>query len=260
MMAAAAPRRPTLRYAWAVGAALMCAGLIALGCWQLWRLQWKLALIDRVDRRVHAAAVAAPGPDRWPQLTAETDEYRRVRVDGRWLPELATRVQASTELGSGFWLLTPLCRADGSIVLVNRGFVEPAAADRKPAPPRHAPGDACSGATPAPASVSGLLRMSEPGGGFLRHNDPAGNRWYSRDVAAIASARGLRQVAPYFIDADASAADGAPGQPVGGLTVISFHNNHLVYALTWFALALMSGGACVLILRDKWKRKNGERD
>jgi surfeit locus 1 family protein len=41
---------------------------------------------------------------------------------------------------------------------------------------------------------------------------------------------------------DQEAAD-APDQPVGGLTVITFHNSHLVYAITWYALALMVAGA-----------------
>jgi surfeit locus 1 family protein len=88
------------------------------------------------------------------------------------------------------------------------------------------------------------LRISEPGGGFLRHNDPAGNRWYSRDVAAIAASHGLAGAAPYFVDA-ARGQDpaGAPDHPTGGLTVISFPNTHLVYALTWYALALMVAGA-----------------
>jgi len=54
-------------------------------------------------------------------------------------------------------------------------------------------------------------------------------------------------VAPFFIDADATPNPG--GLPVGGLTVISFPNNHLVYALTWFTLALMLAGAGAQRLR-----------
>ncbi|PMW08503.1 Surfeit locus 1 family protein, partial [Pseudomonas sp. GW456-11-11-14-TSB2] len=86
------------------------------------------------------------------------------------------------------------------------------------------------------ATVTGLLRLTEPKGAFLRYNDPGTNRWYSRDVSAISTARGLGPVAPYFIDADAGPAATAP---VGGLTVERFTNNHLVYGLTWFALAVM---------------------
>jgi surfeit locus 1 family protein len=87
--------------------------------------------------------------------------------------------------------------------------------------------------------VTGLLRISEPHGGFLRRNDPKSSRWYSRDVAAIAAVHGLSPTltAPYFIDADATPNPG--GLPVGGLTVIAFPNSHLVYALTWYGLALL---------------------
>jgi surfeit locus 1 family protein len=233
------------------GAALLLAGLglllfvlfAGLGTWQVYRLQWKLALIARVESRVHAAPVAPPPPARWAQVTAASDEYRHVRLAGTFLYEYTTAVQALSELGSGYWLLTPLCTADGQIVLVNRGFVPAAQGGPKHYPARKAAGAACPAAG-TPAALTGLLRISEPGGGFLRHNDPAGNRWYSRDVQAIAAAHGLGNVAPYFVDA-AKGQDpaGAPDHPVGGLTVISFPNSHLVYAITWYALALMAAAA-----------------
>ncbi|NKI72212.1 SURF1 family protein [Collimonas pratensis] len=234
-------------------AVLLFAGFFALGSWQLKRLQWKLDLIQRVDARVHAPAVKAPGPQQWPHITAESDEYRHVSVSGNYLYALTTRVQAATELGGGYWLLTPLRSADGSTVLVNRGFV-----------PTATPESVVVVAESAPVVVNGLLRISEPGGGFLRHNDPAGNRWYSRDVQAIAAARGLDRVAPYFVDAEAvrqpAAQEIGDGlRPVAGLTVIAFHNSHLVYALTWYALALMVAGACYWVVREERKlpRKDG---
>jgi surfeit locus 1 family protein len=243
----AGPRRRPFAtlLALALCAAIAFAGFAALGTWQLYRLQWKLALIERVNQRVHAAAVPAPGPDRWPHITAESDEYRHVRVTGSFLYDRSTKVQASTELGGGYWLLTPLREADGNVVLVNRGFIRADATD----PMQHA------GTAPAVSTVTGLLRISEPGGGFLRHNNPAANRWYSRDVQAIAAARGLSHVAPYFIDADVNQ-ETATDAPVGGLTVIAFHNSHLVYALTWYALALMVAGACVLVVRDERRRRD----
>ncbi|HEY4068349.1 MAG TPA: SURF1 family protein [Burkholderiaceae bacterium] len=215
----------------------MFLGFVALGTWQVERRAWKLELIARVDARVHAPAVAAPEPARWPQVDAASDEYRHVRVVGRFIDAAATRVQAVSELGAGFWLLTPLRQPDGRIVLVNRGFIAP------DAPPTPAP--------PTPVEVTGLLRMSEPGGGFLRRNDPGANRWYSRDVGAIAAARGLNQVAPFFIDADAAPAGASPHDPVGGLTVIAFHNNHLVYAITWYTLALMVAAGAWRLLREE---------
>ena len=229
----------------AVIAAALFTGLVALGTWQVYRLQWKLALIERVEQRVHAPATPAPGPAQWPQISAANDEYRHVSVSGTYLYEQTVKTQAVTELGAGFWVLTPLRTADGNIFLINRGYI----------PERATPS---SGAPGEVLTVSGLLRISEPGGGFLRHNDPAVNRWYSRDVQAIAAQHKLAPVAPYFIDAAAGklakpATDPALTEPVGGLTVISFHNNHLVYALTWYALALMVAGAAFWLRREERK-------
>ncbi|MDX8463327.1 SURF1 family protein [Mesorhizobium humile] len=200
---------------------------LGLGIWQLERRVWKLDLIARVDQRIHAPVVDAPGPQDWSGLSASDYEYRHVRLTGRFEGGANTLVQAVTELGGGYWVLTPMRDDRGFTVLVNRGFVPQ---ERKAEFERENAGFA------ATATVDGLLRISEPRGGFLRSNDPAANRWYSRDVAAIAKARGLAEVAPYFIDAEAS---GAAGWPRGGLTVVTFRNSHLVYALTWFALAAM---------------------
>lgn len=220
------------------------AVLISLGVWQVHRLAWKRDLIERVEKRVHATPVAAPGREQWPLVNRANSEYLRVTIEGRFLHDRETLVQAVTERGGGFWVLTPL-ETDGFTVLINRGFVPPPLRD-----PASRPQGQIEGVT----TVTGLLRLSEPGGGYLRTNQPTEDRWFSRDVAAIAAARGLTDVAPYFIDAEASSPviDGAP---VGGLTVIAFSNNHLQYALTWFALAGMVAAGAALVLRHEWRSR-----
>ena len=216
-----------------LGTAVMCSVLVALGVWQLQRRAWKLDLIARVEQRVHAPAESAPAFDAAVQVAR--DEYRHVQVQGRFLYAASTQVQALTELGPGYWLLTPLQRPDGSLVLVNRGYV----------PAHWVETDRDT----SERTLTGLLRMSEPGGAFLRANDAAQNRWTSRDVQAIAKARGLARVAPYFIDLDAGTQTRSAA-PVAGLTVLHFANNHLGYALTWFALALMAAGGAWIVLRS----------
>uniref|UniRef100_UPI00313B2D6D SURF1 family protein n=1 Tax=Inquilinus sp. OTU3971 TaxID=3043855 RepID=UPI00313B2D6D len=211
-----------------VAALAVFLGLIALGVWQVERRAWKLDLIARVDQRVAAEAVAPPGPSGWARVDADQDEYRHVRVSGRFLNDREAQVVASTVKGSGYWVLTPLQTEGGTVVLVNRGFVPTENRD---------PATRAAGQVEGPVTVTGLLRITEPKGGFLRSNAPSEERWYSRDVAAIAAARGLTNVAPYFIDADATPNPG--GLPIGGLTVIAFPNSHLVYALTWFGLAAL---------------------
>ena len=172
--------------------------------------------------------MAAPGPDRWDAVNAKNDAYRRVIASGTFRHDRETLVQAVTERGAGYWVVTPL-ETPGFTLLVNRGFVPK---DRREAKARAA------GNVAGPVTVTGLLRVTEPGGAFLRSNDPVAGRWFSRDVAAIAQAKGLGRVAPYFVDADASPNPG--GYPLGGLTVVRFRDHHMVYALTWFALCALS--------------------
>ncbi len=153
-----------------------------------------------------------------------------------------------TDLGGGFWVLTPLETKGRYTVLVNRGFVPP---------DRREPATRTAGLIAGETTVTGLLRMTEPKGGFLRRNDVSADQWFSRDVEAISSKRGLENPASYFIDADATPNPG--GLPVGGLTVVAFHNNHLVYALTWFALALMVACASFVVVRAELRVRRAMR-
>lgn len=209
-----------------VALATVCAGFVALGLWQLQRMQWKDALIARVESRVGAAPAPIPSRERWPFVTAASDEYLRVRLSGEFVPGAEVQTQAVTELGGGSWVLTLMRLDDGSFVFVNRGFVP------QGAEPARAP----SGT----ATVTGLLRISEPGGGFLRHNDATANRWYSRDIAAIGRSLELppASTAPFFVDA--AAAPSEHPWPRAGMTVVHFRDHHLQYALTWFALAMLT--------------------
>ncbi len=229
-----------VRAVWAIGFLLVLAVVFfSLGTWQVYRRAWKLDLIQRVETRIHAAPSAPPGPNAWPGVTAASDEYRHVTVTGRFIPDREALSLAVTELGGGFWVMAPFRTDAGYVVLVNRGYVPPEKKD---------PASRGAALTDAETRVTGLLRISEPKGGFLRSNDPAAGRWYSRDVAEMAKTFGLSDVAPYFIDAEA----GVPNTyPVGGLTVVRFPNSHLVYALTWFSLCAMALGAAVLV----WRRR-----
>lgn len=223
-----------------VGLLAVLAVLLGLGTWQVQRLNWKTDLIHRVETRLAAEPAPAPGPDRWAGVTA-ADEYLRVRLSGRFINDKEALVVASTERGPGYWVLTPLVQADGTTVIVNRGFV---------AGEQRAPATRAAGAIEGNATVVGLLRLSEADRWILRANDPSADRWYRRDPAALAKVRGLDRVAPFFVDADAT--PNAGGWPVGGLTRVSFNNHHLVYAITWYALALLAALALAFILHTEF--------
>lgn len=223
-----------------LAAIVLVAVFMALGVWQVRRLAWKTELIGQVEARIHAPPAPAPGPERWPAVTREKDQYRRITVRGVYLHNRETLVQAVTELGAGFWVLTPMRTDGGFVVLVNRGFVPPQASE---------PGARAGAQAAGEQRVTGLLRITEPHGGFLRANDPAAGLWRSRDVQAIAASRGIDGAAPYFIDADATA---NPGRwPRGGLTVVRFANSHLAYALTWFGMAILTMVGWVVFVRER---------
>lgn len=207
------------------------AVLVGLGTWQLHRLDWKLGLIAAAQHGSTQAPEPIPPRSAWATLDPAAMEYRRVRLAGTFRHADEAHVfEALTEPkgrfgGLGSWVLTPLVLDDGGIVLVNRGFVPDDHRD-----PATRPGGQVAGRV----EVVGLVRWSEPHYLFTPADDPARNRWFTRDVAAIADARHLGGVAPFYVEAERTPPGGLPQ---GGETRLSFTNNHLQYALTWYLLA-----------------------
>lgn len=192
------------------------AVLLSLGIWQLDRLRWKEALVERIAARVDGPAQALPPPASWAGFDAASEEYRRVALTGRYdfARQVLVHANAPKEHGvvrAGYVAITPMTLADGSVVLVNRGFV--------PMEMRGALA-AVDARTPPEASITGLLRASQKHDAFVPANDPARDEWFTRDIAEIAAARGLSRVAPFIVDADA--AGKYTEGPRGGLTVVSF--------------------------------------
>ena len=229
--------------------AAVFSGFVLLGNWQVRRYHLKLRITSDIATRVHAPPVDAPGPAQWQRIDAGEEQYLHVRLHGRFIGN-QTLVHGSSSKGYGYWVMAPLRTDRGFIVLVNRGYI-PSELSGAPASARIAP--------PAgKVTVTGLLRPTEPHGGFLRHNKPAAKQWYSRDVAMIAAADHLRadQVAPYFVDADAT--QNADESPVAGLTNIHIYNHSLGYAITWFLLALGTLLAAGIMVRYEWQSRWGQ--
>jgi surfeit locus 1 family protein len=206
--------------------------LTSLGLWQLKRLAWKEALIAQVEARSHAAPVDAPPPSAWSQLKPEDYEYRHVRISGVYDYAHQELIFRGLETprgpygGVGYFVATPLWLASGESVIVNRGFVPDtmkAEADKGPR---------------GEVTVTGLMRASERRNLFTPADGPAKGVFYTQDVEALAHAMGLAAHAPFVIEADA----GPDPLPEGGETRLSFPNNHLSYAFTWFGLAIALAG------------------
>jgi len=211
------------------------AVLIALGTWQLERKAWKENLIETLNRRLNAAPVALPPPERWASLNPEQDEFTRVKFRAQYLSGKDALVWATGSAlrddvkSPGIFVFTPARLASGDMVAINRGYV----ADQKP-----------TGATarPAPAAgtveITGILRWPEPKGWELTAAyDKGAQLWFTRDHAAMARENGWGAVAPFYIEREAQ--QPPDGVPTPGPFKASLPNNHLQYALTWYGLALV---------------------
>ena len=229
-----------------VGVAL----LIGLGVWQLERKAWKEALIDAVGRRMNAPPVPLPPPQRWATLEAAHDEFTRVTFRAAFEHDQEALVFAGASAfrpdvsGIGYWVFTPARFVDGVRVVVNRGFVPEA---NKEAATRAA------GRVTTPAEIIGVLRWPEHAGLFTPAGDPARNLWFARDQLEIAAAKGWGNVAPFYVEQEGPVPPG--GLPMPGKLTVTLPNNHLQYALTWFALAVVLAAVFVAFARAR-RREN----
>jgi surfeit locus 1 family protein len=230
-----------------VAAACAFAVLIGLGTWQVERKAWKENLIATVTERFAAAPSALPPPSEWPRLDPATDEYRRVRFDAVLVNDKEALVFTTGsslrggDIGPGYWVFTP-ARVSGGLVIVNRGFVPEQRKDPATRP---------QGQTAGPGEIVGVMRWPEPPGVFTPAAEPAKNLWFARDPAAIAEAKGLGPVAPFYVEQEAPPAPG--GLPQVGKLQPNFPNNHLGYALTWYGLALVLAGSFAVWFAARWR-------
>jgi surfeit locus 1 family protein len=209
-----------------IAGVLLFALLCGLGVWQLQRLQWKLALIATVNGHMTAAPMTL---DQITVLPADQAQYRHVTLRGRFDHAKEAYVFTTDATGAPVYhVLTPLVTDGGKTLMVDRGAIPKEKLD---------PASRAEGQVPGETSVTGVWRAPDAPGLFTPAPDLAHRIWYARDLASIAAADHLALSAPVVIEADATPNPG--GWPKGGQTVVTFRNEHLSYAVTWFGLAAM---------------------
>jgi len=236
------PRRFPVGLTIAVAVAL--AILCGLGTWQLKRLAWKEALLARIAALQSAPAVpASPVLERAGQ-GADAD-FTRVTLDCPGLasaPFLELYAIRDGQAGSRLVSACPVAAGRFASVLVDRGFV----ADSISARPPVTPGDR------APFTLTGVLRKPDPKTFVTPPNEPAANRWYWRDLPAMAGALGVRAPAPLVLTAEISTNPGWKALVPAPLPT-EIPNRHLEYALTWFGLAGALLAVYAAMLWRRWK-------
>lgn len=224
----------------ATGIAL--AILLALGTWQLQRLQWKRGLLDRI-----AALQAAPAQPLEPVLDRVAKggdaDFTRVKATCPGIAAAPYLELYSVRDGQAGSRLISACRVTGlkhRSILVDRGFVVDTVSARPAVDPT----------AMAPVEVTGILRTPETGNRFTPPNRP--ERWFSRDVAAMAAALKAPEPAPLFLMAE-TATNPEWKALVPAPIPADIPNRHLEYALTWYGLAaaLLGVYAAMLFKRRK---------
>jgi surfeit locus 1 family protein len=234
--------RPRLVPTLFVGLALVI--LLGLGTWQVERLAWKTKLIDTIAQRMSAPPRPISGAD-----FGAVGEYERVKVEGRFLNDREMHMLARSRAGGdiGYQVLTPFEVAGGGTVIVNRGFVP---SDRRD--PATRPDGQIAGAT----TVTGIAKFPKAPllTWVIPDNRPDEDFWIWADLPRMAEAAGVGAVAPFTIEADAGQSPG--GLPLGGQTELNLPNDHLQYAITWYALAI----ALIVMFVIHHRRRTGKPD
>ena len=213
--------------------------LLALGSWQVDRLQWKRAILAEMETNLARPPLQLPAWIADPKGFA----FRRVHVTGRFLHDLEMHLSVRVRNGQpGVEVVTPLRREDGSVIMVNRGWVP---VDRQK--PESRPAGLVAGVV----TVEGVLRLDRPKGGFTPENVPDAGLWFHVDLAEMARFAGEDRVLPVLLEA--ISAD-IPGRyPIGRAPVIDIKNDHLHYAITWYLLALI---LVVIYFIYHWRVRN----
>jgi cytochrome oxidase assembly protein ShyY1 len=227
---------------------VMVALFVGLGVWQLQRRVEKHALIAALTERLAAAPSALPQPAQWNALTPDRDEFRRVSFAASYQHVADAMVYSSGSAvrediaGPGTWAFMPARLATGETVVINAGFIQNTMQDRSLQD--RAVAQLITG---EPLQLTGYIRFPESAGPLTPAENPTKRLWFTRDHLAMARALGWGEVAPFYIDLEAPVPPS--GVPKPGPLEVHLKDDHMQYAITWFALA-----GAVVIAFGVWLR------
>lgn len=212
---------------------VLCVGFVNLGFWQLRRAEER-----QLENQVLASrfeAEARPVEELVAGAATDVDSLRlrRAFARGEFQPQYEILVRSQVHEGAaGFHIVTPLLLEDGTVLLVNRGWV-PLQFDQAPSPVSPPTGEVL---------VEGWLELSQPS--TADDSDPQIVR--TVDLAHIQAAVPWRLQPVYLVD-ESGGGEGLPA-PLDPPD-LNDPGPHLIYAWQWFAFALIGAVGYVFLLR-----------
>ena len=188
----------------------------SLGTWQLYRLQWKVALINEIN----------DGLSSEPVFYSKTNirNYQKVKFNGEFNFEKQIFLYSLNDSGvPGYEIITPLQTQSNEILLVNRGWIK-----------EELKGESQKNINLIDTnSFSGIIKKISKSNPFKPDNDLKNNIWFSVNIEELENYTGL-DLNNYILYLENSHNKILTPKKISP----NLPNNHLKYSITWYSVAL----------------------
>ena len=188
----------------------------ALGTWQLYRLQWKLELISEITFGLDSSPIE--------YSNSIKKNYQRVSAKGKFNFDKQIYLYSLNDNGKpGYDVITPFRTNKNENVLVNRGWIKKEL-KKNPIINKNIEDE---------QKIIGLLRKIYKPNIFKPDNDLKNNIWFSINLEDLKVNSGER-----FNEFVIFLEDNQAKTPIPRKISIDVPNNHLKYAITWYAISI----------------------
>ena len=199
--------------------------LLSLGFWQLYRLSWKLDLINQIENSLKVDPVEFQN--------VEKKNYLRIKTSGQIDFEKQIYLYNLNENGKpGFEVINPI-QIGNEDYLINRGWIS---FDKKNKPEIYIIDQ---------KNIIGTLMLQSKSSSFKPKNEIDKNYWFTLDREDILKFTG-RNFSKYIIYLN-----GSYENPRPKVITAKISNNHKKYAITWFSMAIS-----ILLIYLYFRKKN----
>ena len=199
--------------------------LLSLGFWQLYRLSWKLDLINQIENSLKVEPIELKN--------VEKKNYLRIKTSGQIDFEKQIYLYNLNEKGKpGFEVINPI-KIGKENYLINRGWIS---FDKKNKPEINIIDQ---------KNIIGTLMLQSKSSSFKPKNEIDKNYWFTLDREDILKFTG-RNFSKYIIYLN-----GNYENPRPKVITAKISNNHKKYAITWFSMAIS-----ILLIYLYFRKKN----
>ena len=199
--------------------------LLSLGCWQLYRLNWKLNLIQEIENSLKNDPIELS--------KANEKNFLRIQTSGEIDFDKQIYLYNLNDNGKpGFEVVNPILINDKNY-LINRGWIP---FNQKDQPEINLVDE---------IKIIGTLKLQSKASTFKPENDIEKNYWFTLDRDDVFKYTG-KNFSNFIIYLN-----GDYNIPKPKVITANISNNHKKYAITWFSMAIS-----ILLLYLYFRRKN----